>query len=173
MQGEGSIRAILCRVLLGASFLLSASCATMFPFDYYVLRTGPVPIGLEWTEIRCPDVIETARREKELWLLLPPPLDVPDYRDKVVVFRKDGKRVEVFAEVVDSEGQVYPLPTWMTRAMIDSRPRDGFYMRLTSPKLPSTLRLAAVRLRSSYPITLSEVLWIDTRRPGPRGFGLD
>ena len=162
--------AISYRVFLGASFLALTACATLFPFDYYVIRNGPIPIGLEWTEIHCPHVIETTLPEKELWLLSRQ-LTVPDYRDKVAVFSMKGERVEIYAEVVDSEGKVYPLPNWMTRA--DIAGRSGTYMRFTSLKLPRTFRLTAVRLRSSYPITLSEVLWTAGRTPGPRGSGLD
>lgn len=165
--------AILYRALFGVSLLALTSCATLYPFDYYVLRDGPVPIGLEWTEIHCTDAVETTLPEKELWLLLPQPLDVPDYRDRVAVFRQDGKRVEIYAEIVDSDRKVYPLPVWMTRGMIYGRPRAGTYMRLSSRDLPRTIRLTTVRLRSSYPITLSEVLWTAGRTPGPRCCGLD
>ncbi len=161
------------RVLFGVSLLALTSCATFYPFDYYVLREGPVPIDPEWTEIHCTDVVKTTLPEKELWLLLPQPLDVPDYRDRVAVSSQDGKRVEIYAEIVDSDGKVYPLPVWMTRAMIAGRPREGTYMRLSSRDLPRTLRLTTVRLRSSSPITLSEVLWTAGRSPGARCCGLD
>lgn len=155
------MEAFLYRVILGASLLASTSCATVFPVDYHVLRTGDVPVGLEWIEIRCPDVIDTTRPEKELWLLLPQPPDVPDYREKVIVFRDGSQRVELFAEIVDSKGKAYPLPNWMPGAM--GRGTGGFYMRLTSNTLPRKIQLAAVRLRSSHPITFREVLWVDQR----------
>jgi hypothetical protein len=153
--------------MLAAALLLSSACATLYPFDYYVLRDVPFSIGTEWTELSCPEIIETHRPEKELWLLLPPPLDVPNFHDKVAVYRKTGERVEIFAEIVDVDGKVYPMPIWTQRGMIASRPRAGTYMRLLSDELPPNFRLATVRLRSSEPIDLSEVLWIDSRTPGP------
>jgi hypothetical protein len=164
-----SMESILYRILLGSALLASTSCATLYPFDYYVLREGPIPIGTEWTEIRCPDVIETTRPQKELWLRLPLPFHVPNFHHKVAVSRQDGQRVEIYAEVVDSEGKVYPLPNWLGGGVIVGRPREGIAIIMTSPKLPRTFRLTTVRLRSSYPIALSEVLWIDKRTPGPPG----
>jgi hypothetical protein len=98
---------------------------------------------------------------------LPQPLDVPDYRDKVAVYRKTGERVEIFAKIVDADGKVYPMPIWTQRGIISGRPREGTYMRLLSDELLRTFRLTTVRLRSSRPINLSEVLWIDKREPGP------
>ena len=77
----------------------------------------------------------------------------------MAVFRSDGRSVEIHAEIVDAEGAVYPLPYWMTRAAIAGRPREGTYMRLTSVDLPRTVRLATVRLRSSAPLTLSQVIY--------------
>lgn len=147
--------------------LASISCAAVYPFDYYVLRDTTVAIGPEWTELYCPEVIESARPDKELWLLLPRELDVPDYRDEVAVYRKTGDRVEIFAEVVDDQGKVFPMATWTQRGMINGRPREGTYMRLLGDDLPRSFRLAAVRLRSSHFFDLSEVLWIDSRSPGP------
>lgn len=158
---------LLFRGLLAAALVASTACATLYPFDYYVLRDGPISIGEQWTEISCPEVITSTRPDKELWLLLPQPLDVPDYRDKVAVFRKSGERVEIFAEIVDADGKVYPMPNWTQRGFIAGRPREGTYMRLLSDDLPRTIRFTKVRLRSSRPIDLSELLWIDSRGPAP------
>ncbi len=158
---------LMYRGLLVAALLASAACAALYPVDYYVLRDGPISIGEEWTEFHCPDVIKTTRPDKELWLLLPQPLDVPDYRDKVAVYRKTGERVEIFAEIVDADGKVYPMPIWTQRGIMAGRSREGTYMRLLSDDLPRTLRLTTVRLRSSRPVNLSEVLWVDSRGPAP------
>lgn len=158
---------IFYRIMLAAVLLASASCAAIYPFDYYVLRETPVSIGPESIELSCPEVIETRRPEKELWLLLPPSLDVPDYRDEVAVHRKTGERIEIFATIIAADGKVYPMNVWTQRGMIADRPRAGTYMRLLSDDLPKTIRIVAVRLRSSHPVDLSEVLWIDSRSPGP------
>lgn len=155
------------RPMIGFTAALLTACTAMYPFDYYVLREGPIFIGTDWTELRCPEVIESARADKELWLLLPQALDVPDYRDEVAVHRRTGERVAIFAEAVDSKGKTYPMGVWTQRGSIAGRPREGTYLRLLSNELPRTLRLSAVRLRSSQPVELSEVLWIDARTPGP------
>jgi hypothetical protein len=158
---------LLFRGLLAAALLASTACAALYPFDYYVLRDGPISIGDEWTEFNCPDVIKTTRPDKELWLLMPKPLDVPDYRDEVAVYRKTGERIEILAEIVDADGKVYPMPNWTQRGIIAGRPREGTYIRLLGDDLPRTFRLTTVRLRSSRPINLAEVLWIDSRGPAP------
>jgi hypothetical protein len=164
----GGIKMItMCRGALAVSLLALISCAMLYPVDYYVLRDSPVPIGPQWTELHCPEVIYTGRSDKELWLLLPQALDVPNYHDKVVVYRKTGERVEIFAEIVDADGKAFPMSVWSQRGILAGRPREGTYMRLLGDALPRTVHLSTVRLRSSHPIVLSEVLWIDARNPKP------
>lgn len=155
------------RLSCGFTAALLAACAVTHPFDYYVVREGPIPIGPDWTVVQCPEVIESGRPDKELWLLLPQALDVPDYRDEVAVHRRTGERVAIFAEAVDANGASYPMAAWAQRGSITGRPREGTYLRLLSNELPRTLRLSAVRLRSSKPVELTEILWIDARTPGP------
>src|SRR5262245_5584680 len=129
------------------------------------IRMGPVPIGPEWTEIYCPQPVETTARFQALLLMIPVGSDVPNVHDKEIVFF-DGKRVELFAEIVDVEGRVYPLPEWQVRTEIrglNQPAEDGRlypYIPLTTEELPLTVRFNTVRLRSSAPIVLQDVVWM-------------
>ena len=123
-----------------------------------------MPIGPEWTEIHCPDTIAAMAPFQRLYLMIPVGSDVPNFHDKVIVFN-DGKRVAIDAEIIDTEGRVYPLNRWRAGTEIRGRDQTGPdrrfypYLPLTSKDLPLSLRFNTVRLRSSSPIVLQDILW--------------
>jgi hypothetical protein len=149
---------ILAVVLLAAL----ASCAQFLLTE---VSKEPITLGPQWQEIRCPEGLEASLPEKRLFLLLQPGADIPDFRDEEVVLA-GGRKVKVYAEVVDSDGRAHPLNRWRPRSTFSSRPHPGFFLTLTSYDLPQTLRIVSVRLRSSSPIRVQEVLWASSRTPG-------
>lgn len=159
----------LYRVFLSASVLAFSACATLDNFQYWEVRKGPIPVGPEWTEVHCPDPI-AATGHQRLYLLIPVGSHVPNFHDKVIVFDKDGKRVALYAEIIDTEGRVYPLTQW--RGLTDFKRSiqivDGWsypYIKLTSKDLPLTLRFNTIRLRSSAPLVLQDILWASSLLP--------
>jgi len=156
---------ILSCLASGTIVLALAACAAVDNLQTWRIRMGPVPIGPEWTEIHCPEPVEATARYQALLLMIPVGSDVPNFHHKEIVFA-DGKRVALFAEIVDVEGRVYPLPKWQQRTIIRGRNQpaeDGRlypYIPLTTETLPLTVRFKTVRLRSSAPIVLQDVIWM-------------
>lgn len=158
------------RVFVGALVLASTACATLDHFQYWEVGKGPFPVGPEWTEIHCPDPIAATGQNQRLYLLTPVGSDVPNFHDKVIVFDKDGKRVELHAEVIDTEGRVYPLTKWrsLTSLGLPIQSVGGrmyYYIQLTSNDLPTMFRFNTIRLRSSAPLVLQDVLWASSLIP--------
>lgn len=157
---------------VGCCLLALNACAAVDNFQLWEVRKGPVPVGPEWSEIRCPDPIVTSAPFQSLLLLIPVGSDIPNFHDQVIVFDRDGKRVALEAEIVDTDGRVYSLDRWKgnisfpNRVTVGPDKRTYYYTRLTSKDLPLTLRFNVIRLRSSSPIVLQDVLW-QTNMLGP------
>ncbi len=149
----------------GLLLLALGACAQIYPFLYTDLSLEPITIGPEWTEIHYPESIVTTLPDKVLFLRLERKARVPNFHDKVVV--REGERIELYAEVVDASGKSWPLPVWNQNSYLAPRLASGPYMTLTSEALPKKLLLTTVRLRSSVPLQVDEVVWTSSRNPGP------
>ena len=142
-------------VPLLALLLVVPGCSTQVQ-----LSGAPVGIGPEWTEVKTSTAIEGRYERKTLVVVLESGTGMPtpnELRDRPhVVKLAGGKDVVVRAEAVTDKGTV-PL-----QRDGDACPGyDGQCALMFSGQLPRHFLLTAVRVKSSEPVVVQRLLWLE------------
>lgn len=141
---------------LALAALALSACSTAVP-----LATQPFSVGAEWTEISPAAAIQTRYRYKTVDVDLgvgPKFFFESQVRNEPSIFEYPGRRtISVSIELVTAEGKTFPL-----RADRVACPGyDGACVAGFSARLPDQLTVKAVRVRSSEPITVRSIRWVE------------
>jgi hypothetical protein len=149
---------------IGSAFVLSAMVLTVFIsggiyrwfFPYLDQEvTGPILISSEWTEIVPKKPFHVERQIQIVVLDLDKSVDLQKEGWGVVL--SDGSVVTPEVELIDQEGNTYPLEVpsaWFS-------PSTGVKYREFSSKndLPKGKTFRAIRIRSDKPVRCNRIFW--------------
>lgn len=135
--------------------LLISGCSTQVQ-----ISGTPVGIGPEWTEIKTASAIEGRYGRKTLVVVLPGGTGLPtsaELQDRPHVVKvANGKEILIQAEAVTEKGTI------TLQRDGDACPGyNGQCALMFSGSLPRHLVLTGVRVKSSEPIVVQRLLWLE------------
>ncbi len=141
------------------AFLIGAASISACGLAYIDVRlSGPVTLNQNWLELTPLKPLTVARDTHEIALFPDPPIKVvDDPTGKRSLIASDGRDTEIEAELVGSNGVTYhSRPGYgqsMTGNLYITRHSVGFN------DLPADVTFTKVRIKSSVPYPVKEILW--------------
>jgi hypothetical protein len=145
--------------LFSLAFFIGAVCGSACGLAYLDVKlSGPVTLNQTWLELTPPKPLAIARDTHEIALFPDPPIKmVDDPTGQRSLIASDGRDADIEAELVGSNGVTYhSRPGYehsMTGNLYVTRHSIGFN------DLPSDVTYTKVRIKSSVPYPVKEILW--------------
>lgn len=123
--------------------------------------SGPVTLGVEWTEITPPEPLKVKYNEQSIRLTL---TGVADLQQNNTLVLDDDRKVVIDAELIDDQGTAYKLEIGSVAGTIyASYFRAGDYP--PGPDYPIDRTFVKLRISSNLSINVDEIRWICATTP--------